>query len=45
MASQMFLLHSTEEDIVVNPNWKQILLENSGDNDAKLMHRAFEYFK
>jgi GWxTD domain-containing protein len=45
MASQMFLLHSTEEDIVVNPNWKQILLENSGDNDAKLMHRVFEYFK
>jgi GWxTD domain-containing protein len=45
MANQMYLLHSTEEDILVNPQWKLLLLEDPNNKDTKLMHRVFEYFK
>jgi hypothetical protein len=41
----MYLLHSTEEDILVNPQWKLLLLEDPNNKDTKLMHRVFEYFK
>jgi GWxTD domain-containing protein len=45
LATQMYLLHSTEQDIVTNTSWKQYLLTNPNDKDSKLMHRVFEYFK
>jgi len=45
LSSQMLLLHSTEQDIVFNQNWKQVLLEDPNNQDTKLMHRVFEYFK
>jgi len=43
--SQMILLHSSEPDIFANNGWKQVLLEDPANNDTKLMHRVFEYFK
>lgn len=45
IASQMFLLHSTEEEILFNPSWKLILLEDPNNKDTRLMHRVFEFFK
>lgn len=45
IASQMFLLHSTEEDLVYNPSWRVILLDDPDNKDSRLMHRVFEFFK
>jgi GWxTD domain-containing protein len=45
ITSQMFLIHSSEEDIVINPSWRVVLLDNPNDKDSRLMHRVFEFFK
>lgn len=45
LGNQMFLLHSTENDEIINPQWKNYLLSDPSNSDNKLMHRVFEYFK
>lgn len=45
LGTQMFLLHSTEENEVINPYWKQQLLLDPDNPDNRLIHRVFEYFK
>lgn len=45
LGAQMFLLHSTETDEIINPQWKNYLLTDPTNSDNKLMHRVFEYFK
>jgi GWxTD domain-containing protein len=45
LGAQMFLLHSTENDEIINPQWKNYLLNDPTNSDNKLMHRVFEYFK
>lgn len=45
LGAQMFLLHSTENDEIINPQWKNYLLTDPTNSDNKLMHRVFEYFK
>ena len=45
LGAQMFLLHSTENDEIINPQWKNYLLSDPTNSDNKLMHRVFEYFK
>ncbi len=45
VGTQMFLLHSNMPSEVMNPYWKETLLLDPNNNDNKLMHRVFEYFK
>jgi GWxTD domain-containing protein len=45
IGSQMFLLHSNLQSEVMNPYWKETLLQDPDNGDNKLMHRVFEYFK
>lgn len=43
VSNQMFLLHSTLSNEIINPQWKDYLF--TGQMDNQLTHRAFEYFK
>lgn len=43
VSNQMFLLHSTLSNEIINPQWKTYLF--TGPTDNQLTHRAFEYFK
>lgn len=45
ISGQMKLLNSTEQDILVNPYWKNVMLADPTNGDNKLMYRVFEYFK
>jgi GWxTD domain-containing protein len=44
ISSQMLLLHSNLPEEVINPYWKQMLLEDPNNNDNKLVHKVFEFF-
>lgn len=45
IAAQMFLLHSNVEQELINPYWKDQLLQDPQNGDNKLTHRVFEFFK
>ncbi|MBL7764884.1 MAG: GWxTD domain-containing protein [Chitinophagaceae bacterium] len=45
VGTQMYLLHSTEENEIIDPYWKYKLFLNMENSDNKLIHRVFEYFK
>lgn len=45
IAAQMFLLHSNVNDELINPYWKEQLLQDPQNGDNKLTHRVFEFFK
>ncbi len=45
IGNQLFLLHSTEPDVIINPQWKSFLFLDPNDNDNRLTHRVSEYFK
>ena len=44
ISDQMIILHSSEQDILVNPYWKRVLLQDPTNGDNKLKYRVFEYF-
>jgi len=44
IADQMIILHSSEQDILVNPYWKRVLLQDPTNGDNKLKYGVFEYF-
>jgi GWxTD domain-containing protein len=44
MNNEMFLIHSNQEDEIVNQMWEYNLLTNPNDADKKLKHRVYEYF-
>jgi GWxTD domain-containing protein len=44
ISDQLIILHSSEQDILVNPYWKRVLLQDPTNGDNKLKYRVFEYF-
>jgi len=40
----MILLHSNQSDEIINPYWKDMLLQDPNDGDNKLTHKVFEFF-
>lgn len=46
MSNHFLLLHSTETDELINPDWKRYLLNEdlTNDKEVKLKHRVFDYF-
>lgn len=47
MSNQFILLHSTESDEIVNPNWRSglFLTNPSNDKENRTKHRVFQYFQ
>lgn len=46
LSNHFVLLHSTETDELINPEWKRYLLTEdlTNDKEVKLKHRVFDYF-
>ena len=44
LSSQMILLNTNIPEEGINPNWKNMILQDPTNPDNKLMHKVFEFF-
>ena len=45
LSNEMILLQSNQEEEIINPYWKEMLLKDPNNGDNKLIHKVFEFFK